>query len=265
MNNGPAVYGAVARRDRPRRHRRFGRAERLKAELGPDRLAVWDRSAARWRSSLFAFAREPVIALLASLIAGASWIVDLACLFVSAQVALPDWVRGRGLAIFLTVHFGAMTFASAVWGQVASLRGALHRASRRRRRCAARHSPDLALEAAGRRRARSGAVDALAHAARRLQGRPVGDRLWSPSDIASTRRIAARSSARSTRWARAQARRRLRLGRVRGRRGKGRYTETFLIESWLELSTSTSASPTPTACWKRKFASCSPNRRRSRF
>ena len=28
---------------------------------------------------------------------------------VSAQVALPDWARGRGLAVFLTFIFGATT------------------------------------------------------------------------------------------------------------------------------------------------------------
>src|SRR5258708_34169133 len=44
-------------------------------------------------------------------------------LFVSAQVALPEWVRGRGLAIFLTAFFGAMTLGSAVWGRVASVQG----------------------------------------------------------------------------------------------------------------------------------------------
>ena len=44
-------------------------------------------------------------------------------LFVSAQVALPEWVRGRGLAIFLTAFFGAMTLGSAVWGKVASVEG----------------------------------------------------------------------------------------------------------------------------------------------
>ena len=37
----------------------------------------------------------------------------MATLFVSAQVALPEWVRGRGLAVFLTVYFGAMTIGSA--------------------------------------------------------------------------------------------------------------------------------------------------------
>ena len=72
---------------------------------------------------LLAAAREPVTALAASFIAGASSIIALTAFFVSAQVALPEWVRGRGLAIFLTVYFGALTLGSAVWGEVASLKG----------------------------------------------------------------------------------------------------------------------------------------------
>jgi hypothetical protein len=38
-------------------------------------------------------------------------------------VALPNWVRGRGLALFVTVFFGTMTLGSAVWGEVASALG----------------------------------------------------------------------------------------------------------------------------------------------
>ena len=51
------------------------------------------------------------------------WIAVLANLNVSAQVALPDWVRGRGLAMYVTVFFGTMTLGSALWGEVASLSG----------------------------------------------------------------------------------------------------------------------------------------------
>ena len=40
-------------------------------------------------------------------------------LYVSAQIALPDWARGRGLAVFLTFIFGATTVGSAVWGNSA--------------------------------------------------------------------------------------------------------------------------------------------------
>jgi hypothetical protein len=52
-----------------------------------------------------------------------SWIGVLANLNVSAQVALPDWVRGRGLAMYVTVFFGTMTVGSALWGQIAGMAG----------------------------------------------------------------------------------------------------------------------------------------------
>jgi hypothetical protein len=42
---------------------------------------------------------------------------------VSAQVALPEWVRARGLALFMTVYFGAYTASSAAWGEIAALGG----------------------------------------------------------------------------------------------------------------------------------------------
>jgi MFS family permease len=73
--------------------------------------------------ALYGLAHEPLAALLASVIAGISWIAVLSSLNVSAQLALPDWVRGRGLAIFVTVFFGAMTLGSVVWGQVAGMAG----------------------------------------------------------------------------------------------------------------------------------------------
>jgi predicted MFS family arabinose efflux permease len=72
---------------------------------------------------LLAAAHEPVLAFIASFISGAASIVALTAFFVSAQVALPQWVRGRGLAIFLTVYFGALTLGSAVWGEVATAKG----------------------------------------------------------------------------------------------------------------------------------------------
>ena len=72
---------------------------------------------------LFGFAHDAAVAIVACLIAGASWTIVLSILYVSAQVALPDWVRGRGLAIFLTVIFGATTVGSAVWGQLAGMEG----------------------------------------------------------------------------------------------------------------------------------------------
>ena len=48
---------------------------------------------------------------------------DPNCLNVSVQFSLPDWVRARGLAVFVTVIFGAMTLGSVIWGQVAEAFG----------------------------------------------------------------------------------------------------------------------------------------------
>jgi len=72
---------------------------------------------------LFGLADDFVMAGSAALIAGAAWTVVLSELYVSAQLALPDWVRGRGLSIFLTVIFGSITFGSALWGWIAAKAG----------------------------------------------------------------------------------------------------------------------------------------------
>src|SRR5262245_56183937 len=96
---------------------------RLKARFGADRLATSGALGTALALVLFAVARDIATGLAASLIAGASWIAVLSSLNVSAQVALPDWVRGRGLAIFATVFFGAMTLGSILWGQLAGIVG----------------------------------------------------------------------------------------------------------------------------------------------
>jgi MFS family permease len=92
-----------------------------KAKIGPDRLVRAASLGTTVALLLFGVAREPIVALLASLIAGFSWIAGVATLNVSAQVALPNWIRGRGLAMYITVFFGSLTIGSAIWGQIAGL------------------------------------------------------------------------------------------------------------------------------------------------
>ncbi len=96
---------------------------KLKERIGPDRLVAFASIGTAVALVLFGLAREPFVALAACLIAGVCWIVAIAMLNVSAQVALPDWVRGRGLSIYITVMFGALTLGSAVWGEVAAVAG----------------------------------------------------------------------------------------------------------------------------------------------
>jgi hypothetical protein len=42
---------------------------------------------------------------------------------VSAQLAVPEWMRGRGLALFQMAMFGSMGGGSAVWGRLADAVG----------------------------------------------------------------------------------------------------------------------------------------------
>ena len=92
---------------------------------------------------LFGSSREFAIVLAACFCAGTAWVIVLTSLYVSAQSVLPEWVRGRGLAVFLTVVFGAMTVSSAAWGQIAGRIGIDEALLRRRRRhsCSAFRSP----------------------------------------------------------------------------------------------------------------------------
>jgi predicted MFS family arabinose efflux permease len=91
----------------------------MKKRLGPDWLMGIGALGQALAMLFYGLAREPATALVGSAIAGASWIAALATLSVSAQVALPDWVRARGLALYTTVFFGCLTLGSAVWGEVA--------------------------------------------------------------------------------------------------------------------------------------------------
>lgn len=90
----------------------------LKATLGPDRLVAAGTAGTALSLVLLGVAHQPGVGIAACLVAGISWIAVLATINVSVQVSLPDWVRGRGLAMFVTVFFGAMTAGSALWGQI---------------------------------------------------------------------------------------------------------------------------------------------------
>lgn len=95
----------------------------LKKRLGADALVAVGTGGTALVLAVFALIKLPEVATAACLVAGVSWITVLSSLNVSAQVALPDWVRARGLSIFITVFFGAMTLGSVVWGQAATVLG----------------------------------------------------------------------------------------------------------------------------------------------
>lgn len=95
----------------------------LKKRLGADKTVVAGTLGTACVLATFALVDNQALAVGASALAGLSWIAVLSSLHVSAQTALPDWVRARGLSFFLTVFFGAMSAGSLLWGQVAELLG----------------------------------------------------------------------------------------------------------------------------------------------
>jgi len=97
--------------------------QRLRQLMGADWLVALGTILTALALTLFAFAHELAVALCACLLAGVAWVNNLTCLYTSAQSVLPDWVRGRGLAVFLTAIFGTMTLSSAAWGDIASKTG----------------------------------------------------------------------------------------------------------------------------------------------
>lgn len=105
-----AVAGALAM---PRLRRRFG----------PDALVFGGALATATAMAAFGLARVPAAAAIAAVAAGAGWITVLASLQVSAQAALPRWVRARGLSFYLMGFFGAMAGGATLWGFVAQAAG----------------------------------------------------------------------------------------------------------------------------------------------
>jgi hypothetical protein len=59
-----------------------------------------------------------VVALTLAL-AGAAWVLATITLNVAAQLALPWWVRARGLSLFLLAITGSIAIGSALWGLTA--------------------------------------------------------------------------------------------------------------------------------------------------
>ena len=55
----------------------------------------------------------------AMFVGGVAWIVTANSVSISAQLALPDWVRARGMAIYQMAIMGATALGALVWGQIA--------------------------------------------------------------------------------------------------------------------------------------------------
>jgi MFS family permease len=67
------------------------------------------------------FAPNVWSAMPAMMLAGAAWLAVVNTLTVASQLSLPDWVRARGMSIYMMTMMAATSASAAVWGQVASM------------------------------------------------------------------------------------------------------------------------------------------------
>jgi MFS family permease len=123
LQGGPALYGTLLAAIGAGAVGGALFLPRMQARVGADGVVVLGETGTAAALVLFGLAHQPWVAVLACLLAGVSWIGVLAVLNVSAQTVLPDWVRGRGLAVYVTVFFGTLTIGSALWGFAAESLG----------------------------------------------------------------------------------------------------------------------------------------------
>jgi MFS family permease len=92
---------------------------RVRARVGSARLVTGAMLMAAVAIAVVATVGDAVAVGVALLPFGAAWIAVMSSLNSTLQLALPNWVRGRGLAYYLIVFQGAQALGAVVWGTVA--------------------------------------------------------------------------------------------------------------------------------------------------
>ena len=94
---------------------------RLRQKMTRDTLVLRGMNLQSLAIAVMAFAPNVYVAVPAMLVAGMAWITTANSLSVSAQLALPNWVRARGMSMYQMAIMGASAFGAALWGHVASI------------------------------------------------------------------------------------------------------------------------------------------------
>jgi MFS family permease len=92
---------------------------KLRARVGSAHLITGAMVVAAAAIAVVATVPHAVAVGIALLPVGAAWIAVMSSLNAALQLALPNWVRARGLAYYLVVFQGAQAIGAFVWGAVA--------------------------------------------------------------------------------------------------------------------------------------------------
>jgi len=94
---------------------------RLRQAMARDVLVIRGTALQAAATGVMAVAPNVYVAVPAMFVAGMAWITTANSLSVSAQLALPNWVRARGMSIYQMAIMGSTALGAAVWGQVATI------------------------------------------------------------------------------------------------------------------------------------------------
>ena len=92
---------------------------RWRSRFGRDHFVLYGTLVHAGFSLVVVLFHELWIALPAMVVVGMAWISVANSLTISAQMALPDWVRARGMSIYQTALMGGSAAGSVLWGQLA--------------------------------------------------------------------------------------------------------------------------------------------------
>jgi MFS family permease len=95
-----------------------GMLPRLRARFSLDHVVVAASLLFAAACMVLAWVHVTVVVAVALLATGFAWIAVLSSLNATAQTVLPDWVRSRGLGIYLLVFQGGQALGALLWGLV---------------------------------------------------------------------------------------------------------------------------------------------------
>ena len=94
---------------------------RWRQHVGRDQFLFWGTVVHALSTALVALVPEIWVAVPAVFVSGMAWISTANTLAMAAQLALPNWVRARGMSIYQMALMGGTAFGAMLFGKVAGL------------------------------------------------------------------------------------------------------------------------------------------------
>src|SRR2546423_8016831 len=91
---------------------------RLRARASVDRVVAGGSVAFGAACVVLAWVHVVAAVAVALVVTGFAWIAVLSSLNATAQTVLPDWVRSRGMALYIIVFQGGQAIGALIWGLV---------------------------------------------------------------------------------------------------------------------------------------------------